>query len=204
MARATLTYDKMFYTMYGLNSDNWTEKAMRAEYSRLRSIARKRLERFEGTEFTDSKTYAKNAGKFKPLKEISGITELKRQLSDVAFFVDASTGSVTGLRKKRDAFIQTMRERGYDFINKSNYRDFTEFMDESINQKLASVLDSEQLAEVYSITREKKIPSDALFKDFMFWYKNRYALENMPELFTKSGKPASAAMYRKALLEKMR
>ena len=199
MARASLPYDKMFYTMYGLNSDNWTEQAMRKEYSRLRSIARKRLERFEGTEWQDSKTYTKNAGKYKPLAEISGKTELKRLLSDVAFFVDASTGSVRGLQRKRRKYIETVHKMGYKWVNTRNYKEFTQFMDEAINKKLAGMFDSEQVATVYKVARKKKISSEELFKNFTFWYANQDPLNNMPELYNKNGSTANSNAYRKAL-----
>lgn len=198
MASASLTYDKMMYSPYALNNAGWTEKELRAEYSRLRSIARKRLERFKGTEWESTQSYQKNAGKYKALADIRSTAELKGLLSDVAYFVDASTGSVSGLKQQRAKAIETFNDRGYDFVNKANFKDFTDWLEDMRDHKLAKIYDSSQLAEVYAVTREKGFTTQEVLQDFDFWYKNRKRLQEM-ETIEVNGNAASSAEYRMAL-----
>lgn len=199
MASATLTYDKMMYSPYALNNAGWTERELRKEYSRLRSIARKRLERFKGTEWEQSQSYQKNAGKYKALADIRSTAELKKLLTDVAYFVDASTGSVSGLKQQRDRAIATFNERGYDFVNKSNFKDFLSYLEDMRSTKLASIYDSDQLSEVYEVARAKGFTTQELLQDFDFWYKNRKKLDAMEIITDSNGNAASAAEYRMAL-----
>lgn len=199
MASATLTYEKIMYSPYALNNAGWTEQEMRKEYSRLRSIARKRLERFEGTEWVTTQTYKKNVGKYKAMADIKNIVELKKLLSDVAYFVDASTGSVSGLRRQRKRAIATLNDDGYDFVYTANFKDFTDFMEDMRAEKLAKIYDSSQLTEVFEAARSKGLKTEELLKEFEFWYKNRKKLKDMEIITDKSGNAASAAEYRMAL-----
>lgn len=199
MASATLTYDKMMYSPYALNNAGWTERELRKEYSRLRSIARKRLERFKGTEWEQSQSYQKNIGKYKAIADIHSTAELKKLLTDVAYFVDASTGSVSGLKQQRDRAIATFNERGYDFVNKSNFKDFLSYLEDMRSTKLASIYDSDQLSEVYEVARAKGFTTQEVLQDFDFWYKNRKKLDAMEIITDSNGNAASAAEYRMAL-----
>lgn len=199
MASATLTYDKMMYSPYALNNTGWTERELRKEYSRLRSIARKRLERFKGTEWEQSQSYQNNAVKYKALADIRSTAELKKLLTDVAYFVDASTGSVSGLKQQRYRAIATFNERGYDFVNKANFKDFLSYLEDMRSTKLASIYDSDQLSEVYEVARAKGFTTQELLQDFVFWYKNRKKLDAMEIITDSNGNAASAAEYRMAL-----
>ena len=120
--KAVLKYDKFFYTPIG--SQDATDKQLRQEYSRLRSISRKRLERMRGTEWQESQQYKWNQEKYKPLSEVKSKAELSYLLMEVSKFVTAKTSSIKGLENQRKQSIQSMHERGYEFVNKENYKRF--------------------------------------------------------------------------------
>lgn len=178
-----------------------TEKQMISEYSRLRSIARKRLERFVGTEWVDTQQYRVNAGRYKPVKEIKNKTELVALLSDVSRFVTARTGSVSGLQAQRRQSIQSLHEHGYTFVNCKNFKQFADFMEDWRTWDRNRLYDSARVAELYHEAKKKQIPQDQLKRDFEFWLEENSleALQNMKRISSK--KPHSALDYKKAILK---
>ena len=105
------------------------EAAMRKEYSRLRSIARKRLERMSRSEFTDTAAYQLNKSHYPQLAKIHGSQELSERLSDLQRFLSAEGSSVTGQRRIQQRRVEALQSHGFDFVNKSNLREFGEFME---------------------------------------------------------------------------
>jgi hypothetical protein len=187
--KAKLLYREEVYTPEGAKT--LTDKQLRKEYSRLRSIARKRLERFEGTEWTDTQVYKLNAGQYKPLKEIKTDRELRHLLSDVARFVTADTGSVSGLEKQREKGVRTMQERGYDFVTKDNYRKFADFMEYARVANLNRLYDSKRIAQFYDWAEKKKLSGENLFKAFRSWSKNQKKLKKIQNI-----DPRNSSQYR--------
>lgn len=178
-----------------------TEKQMISEYSRLRSIARKRLERFVGTEWVDTQQYRMNAERYKPVKEIKNKTELVALLSDVSRFVTARTGSVSGLQAQRRQSIQSLYEHGYTFVNRKNFKQFADFMEDWRTWDRNRLYDSARVANLYHEAKKKQIAPDQLKRDFEFWLEKNSleALQNMKRISSK--KPHSALDYKKAILK---
>lgn len=190
--KATLKYDKNLYTPTG--AKELTDKELRKEYSRLRSIARKRLERFEGTEWTTSQIYQYNKEGFKPLKEIKSDRELRYLLSDVARFITAERGSVSGLEKERRQAVKTLNERGYTFVNKKNFRKFAEFMEYVRTANLNRIFDSKRVADFYEATERENRSEEEMRSAFKAWSKNQ---RKKNKIQNKSKKDSNK--YRKAL-----
>lgn len=190
--KATLKYDKNLYTPTG--AKELTDKELRQEYSRLRSIARKRLERFEGTEWTTSQIYQYNKEGFKPLKEIKSDRELRYLLSDVARFITAERGSVSGLEKERRQAVKTLNERGYTFVNKKNFRKFAEFMEYVRTANLNRIFDSKRVADFYEATERDNRSEEEMRNAFKAWSKNQ---RKKNKIQNKSKKDSNK--YRRAL-----
>lgn len=190
--KAKLLYREEVYTPEGAKT--LSDKQLRKEYSRLRSIARKRLERFEGTEWTDTQVYKLNVGQYKPLKEIKNDRELRHLLSDVASFVTAETGSVSGLEKQREKGVQTLNERGYDFVTKENYRKFADFMEYARVANLNKLYDSKRVAQFYDAAEKRKISGAKLQRAFRLWsgmQKNLKKIQNID--------PRDSSQYRQQI-----
>jgi hypothetical protein len=188
--KAILLYEKEVYTPEGAKT--LTDKELRKEYTRLRSIARKRLERFQGTEWTDTQIYKLNADVYKPLKEITSDRELRHLFSDVARFVTAETGSVSGLEKQRKKGIQTLNERGYDFINKENYRQFGEFMEYARVANMNRMYDSKRVADLYNEALDKYYSKKELYNAFRAWSRKQKKLKKIQNM-----NPRNSSMYRR-------
>lgn len=117
------------YTPAGLA--NVPTKEIEKEYSRLRDIAMKRLERLRLSKFSSYRT-AQNflffyAPRFKKLKDMPK-KSLPSALADLRYFLESPYGSVSGYREIRKKQLGSLHEHGYDFVNESNLDDFIEFM----------------------------------------------------------------------------
>lgn len=118
------------YNLHNLrNNPIWTPENIKSEYQRLRKIANRRLERMgKYEEGWNSRTYRENIGKYKPYRELTP-GEAKVLLADVARMLAAKRGTLTGIRAANKQAIETLQERGYEFINAGNIHDFGRFME---------------------------------------------------------------------------
>lgn len=150
--------------------EGYSEKELRREYSRLRSVARKRLERFRGSEFEDSNVYRYNKGKYVPLSQVSNKVELVHLLSDVARFLTAEAGSVSGQRAIRDKAIATWNEKGYTWVNKSNYSAFARFLE--FSREFVGQPYMEKTAELFRRADDQGVPVEQIKNNFDWYWKN--------------------------------
>lgn len=171
-AIAKLTWEADAYNPSALRQRD--EKELRKEYSRLRSIARKRLERIEGTEWETSETYRKNKGKYIPVKEIASKGELIRRLNAAARFVSAEAGSLSGLERIRDRSIATLHSHGYTFIGKKDFRAFGEFMEFARSIASDKMYGSARLVEMYRQAMQHGVDPETVKANFDFFYDNVY------------------------------
>lgn len=150
--------------------EGYSEKELRREYSRLRSVARKRLERFQGSEFEDSNVYRYNKGKYVPLSQVSNKGELVHLLSDVARFLTAEAGSVNGQRAIRDKAIATWHEKGYTWLNKSNYAAFARFLE--FSREFVGQPYMEKAAELFRRADDQGVSVEQIRSNFEWYWKN--------------------------------
>lgn len=158
----------------------FTPKEARAEYARLRKIANRRLERLGASEFANSRTYQNWSSGFEALPPDAPERDVRKALYDVGRFVNLKTSSVTGARAAQAAFVESMHERGYDFINKSNAQQFGEFMREVKTHKTYKGYDSERVANLFGKIKEKRIDPEDAAKNFEYWLKHENQLDAAP------------------------
>ena len=155
----------------------------RAEYSRLRSAAVKRLRRLsrsEGRLYSAYRMYGKEG--FAPLPKEATPAEVGRALADVYHFLQMKTSSISDIRASQRQALKTLNDRGYTFINKSNIREFGEFMEAARQQKVASNNrgGSPVIVELYETVKRMQIPPEQVQRNFARWLSKRKELEAMP------------------------
>ena len=107
-----------------------TEKELRQEYAKLRSIAQKSLKRLGESRYRDSETYRQNRNAFPTTKSIKSTRELSRALTDVTRFLSAKSHSISGLNEIRQEQVSTWQgQYGYDFVNFNNFDQWIDFLD---------------------------------------------------------------------------
>lgn len=149
-----------------------TDKEIRSEYSRLRKIANQRLKAL-GNYYPESKIYQKYNGQFITLREMDSVNEIAYRLSDMIRYLHTEAGTVTGLKRIRNEILDKLHEQGYNFVTKSNFLEFTEFMDTLDTQARNMRYDSERLVDLFEITFKKKIPTDVVKRDFEYFMDNK-------------------------------
>lgn len=158
--------DLQYAPYYLLQKD---DKALRKEYSRLRSIYRKRYERLQNSEFAKSQV-VRHYGKLPPIKDIKDKRQLVQALAEAHRFL-ASDISITTMRKRKKHNIKSLHEHGYDFVNSENYESFGDFMETFRTLAQGMIYDSDRIAEAFndSVIRQKIDPNDLqrMFSDFV-------------------------------------
>lgn len=123
-------------------------KAMRSEYSRMRDIAQKRIQRLSDSEFSGSKAYTEHRKGFKKLSEITP-ADFAKAFSELSKFVTAKASSVSGQKAIRQKTIETWNRQGIP-LSKENYNRTIRILEEMRKRKI--VYGSDTAEEVARIT----------------------------------------------------
>lgn len=173
----------------------------RAEYSRLRSAAVKRLERLsrtEGVRYSAYHMYGKEG--FAPLPKNATPAEVGRALADVHHFLEMKTSSISQIRESQRKALKTLQERGYSFVTKSNIKEFGEFMEAARQAKVVSDNrgGSPVIVELYETVKRLRLPSEKVERNFVEWLSKKKELDQLKPL--KSGANESLDSVKTRLL----
>ena len=192
MARLDPRVNLEMYTREAIrNADVWTDAAVRKEYSRLRDIAQKRLERL-GRNEPESFAYRSNRGQYAPAR--GQTTEaLRQQLPQLAKFIAARTGSVTGIRAQRRKAVESLQAKGYKFVTRENLGAFGEFMEEfRAKRGAARSYGTFEALELWEFAQANDIDVGKVKKQFANWLKERRELERYVSKRSKAGEETTA------------
>lgn len=142
---ASLKYPFARYTVYQQRTGTGlSQSEARKEYTRLRSILNKRIERINASSFAGqgiSGRFPLGLPTIKDLEQgvataytasgksrIYNINDLPYLLQEAAQAVTSKSGSLKGLKQQQSQRIATLRAKGFTFVDVSNIREFGEFM----------------------------------------------------------------------------
>lgn len=123
-------------------------KAMRREYTKMRDIAQKRIQRLGKSEFSESKAYTEHRKGFKKLSELN-TANFAKAFSELSKFVTAKASSVSGQKAIRQKTIETWNKQGIP-LTKENYNRTIKILEEMRKRKI--VYGSETAQEVAQLT----------------------------------------------------
>ena len=131
-------YDEKWYTVQGAETmarlgtkDDLA--TMRAEYTRMRDVAQKRIKRL-GKQFPESKAYQTHAKGFAKLKELDP-RDFPKAFAELAKFVKAKGSTVTGQKQIKEKTIKTWQDQGLN-LNSKNYDKVIKILEEMRKQKI--------------------------------------------------------------------
>ena len=133
----------------GANKDDWS--AIRAEYTRLRDIAHKRISRLGKSEFSKSAAYQAHKQDFPKLKNLDP-RDIPAAMAEMVKFLQAKTSTVSGQRSRRTKTIQSWQEQGLD-LNERNYNKVMAMMKEMRSRKI--VYGSDKVITLVETTLQK-------------------------------------------------
>ena len=129
----------------------WNEKEVRQEYSRLRSIYRKRYERLIASEYSDIRLVKERPiSRYKPIRQIESNYELYHLLSELATIVSSDL-TVSGLKKREKKKIENINEVfGVGIKDHEDLLNFSKFMEHVRDFASDRIYDSDFAVELYS------------------------------------------------------
>jgi hypothetical protein len=172
------TYTPGTYTRIGVQSLSDAELAK--EYSRVRREATERLRSFSRSSdpaLRQASVVAEKSGLYLNRAQIkagaANAREARALMEDLLInaygFVNAKSSSVSGFRDIQDKQIRSLQAKGYEFVNKSNLRQFGDFMDYFQSRKDAKSYGSGTVAETFNKAAKQGISPEELEKHFKFY-----------------------------------
>ena len=130
----------------------WDKKEVRKEYSRLRSIWRKRYERLLKSDYKyNNLVKDRPIQRYKQLKDISSDREIYHLLSELATIIASDRTTVTGLKKQEKEQMKHINDvYGTELKTHEDLVNFGSFMEQLRDFALDRIYDSDFAVELYS------------------------------------------------------
>lgn len=130
----------------------WDMKDVRKEYSRLRSIWRKRYERLLKSDYKDINLVTdRPIQRYKQLKDITSDRELYHLLSELATIIGSDRTTVTGLKKREKEQMEKINDvYGTELKTHEDLLNFGRFMEQIRDFASDRIYDSDFAVDLYS------------------------------------------------------
>lgn len=130
----------------------WDMKDVRKEYSRLRSIWRKRYERILKSDYKEINLVKdRPIQRYKQLKDITSDREIYHLLSELATIIASDRTTVTGLKKQEKEQMKHINDvYGTELKTHEDLLNFGSFMEQLRDFALDRIYDSDFAVELYS------------------------------------------------------
>lgn len=130
----------------------WDMKDVRKEYSRLRSIWRKRYERLLKSDYKDINLVKdRPIQRYKQLKDITSDREIYHLLSELATIIASDRTTVTGMKKQEKEQMQHINDvYGTELKTHEDLLNFGRFMEQLRDFASDRIYDSDFAVELYS------------------------------------------------------
>lgn len=148
----------------------WDMKDVRKEYSRLRSIWRKRYERLLKSDYNDIKLVEdRPIQRYKQLKDITSDRELYHLLSELATIIASNRSTIIGLKQREKEQMKDLNKKyGTKLKTHEDLLNFGDFMENIRDFASDRIYDSDFAVDIYS---EGEKLSEAkllkLYKEFL-------------------------------------
>lgn len=130
----------------------WDMKDVRKEYSRLRSIWRKRYERLLKSDYKDNNLVKdRPIQRYKQLKDITSDREIYHLLSELATIIASDRTTVTGLKKQEKEQMKHINDvYGTELKTHEDLLNFVRFMEQLRDFASDRIYDSDFAVDLYS------------------------------------------------------
>lgn len=130
----------------------WDMKDVRKEYSRLRSIWRKRYERLLKSDYKDINLVKdRPIQRYKQLKDITSDREIYHLLSELATIIGSDRTTVTGLKKQEKEQMKHINDvYGTELKTHEDLLNFGRFMEQLRDFASDRIYDSDFAVDLYS------------------------------------------------------
>lgn len=130
----------------------WDKKDVRKEYSRLRSIWRKRYERLLKSDYKDINLVTdRPIQRYKKLKDITSDRELYHLMSELATIIGTDRTTVRGMKKReKEQMVHINEVYGTELKTHEDFLNFGRFMEQLRDFASDRIYDSDFAVDLYS------------------------------------------------------
>lgn len=198
-ARTGLIKPREAYTVSSIEmAGSFTYSEAKKEYTRLRNIANKRLQRLKEAGYGDTDIYRANAGQYPSYKEFSTPRDLYKALSSLSWFITAKGSTVSGQRDTEEQIRDTLASN-YGTPQDMDLKKFGNFMEFMRAKYQGKEYDSERSARIYRESLKKGITLDQLKYHQKTFYKNESRLSKMKNRVKGMNRDRTAKEFASAL-----
>lgn len=157
---------------------NLTPKQIQQEYSRLRKLTLRRMERLERSDFSKSTPALVGKSISRKLKPSGQLGEraMANRIAEMTHFLDMKGSTIKGARDIRRETRSILEEQlGYKFRNFEEFRLFGQFMDylRGVYKDTLHYLDSD-ITNLFKEHAKEVLDNSMSFDEFINTYQNQY------------------------------
>lgn len=175
---------------------------IRQRYSQLAYRVRRRAMELE-KRMPEAVSVQRYRGEFRPLKELGNVSEraLKLGIKEAERVLKSGELSLRHQKRSEASAIQTLNERGYNYINKDNFPYFMDFLDDARARGLASIYGYQYLLDTFNRAKKRGLSDDEIRGNIAYWAEQA---EKKTALAEKKGIPLDEVEYGKLYVRKGR
>lgn len=121
-----------------IRSYEFAEELFRKEYTQLRAMVNKRIQRAKAS------GYQTNMGYFPKLKDIPHREAFAKELAQIREYAENPLSTARGRRERESDIVNVLQERGFENINRKNFKQFKNFMKAMENKYKAETPDGKK------------------------------------------------------------
>lgn len=177
------------YNYSTLKESGRSMQSMAGEYSHLRKVAIRRMERLRRNQMTgySTKLDAFMSQGFPRIRQIKGAEKMTQALAAVSQFLADPLSLTRGIKAKiaRDIDIFGDYFEDPSVLNAGNLREFYDFLEEFRAATKGQMYSSEFVFSVWEAGEKTGISKKSLIADIEYWSEHKSDLQDLPERTNK-------------------
>ena len=110
-------------------------------------------------------------GEFPKLRDLGNVSEsaLRRGIKEAERLLKSNELSLRANKRSQATAIQTLNERGYNYINNQNFGYFMNFLDDARARGLASIYGYQYLLDTFNRAKKRGLSDDEIRGNIQYW-----------------------------------
>lgn len=143
---------------------------IRQQYSKLASQIRRKAKILE-QRMPEAVSVQRYRGEFPKLRDLGNVSEsaLRRGIKEAERLLKSNELSLRANKRSQATAIQTLNERGYNYINQGNFGYFMNFLDDARARGLASIYGYQYLLDTFNRAKKRGLSDDEIRGNIQYW-----------------------------------
>lgn len=143
---------------------------IRQKYSKLASQIRRKAKILE-QRMPEAVSVQRYRGEFPKLRDLGNVSEsaLRRGIKEAERLLKSNELSLRANKRIQATAIQTLNERGYNYINNQNFGYFMNFLNDARARGLASIYGYQYLLDTFNRAKKRGLSDDEIRGNIQYW-----------------------------------